>query len=68
MTYGQPFRKSDLLQERIAVYRSGNGASLAAVTTADFALSQLAFALSPDGSQVAVVGDSSVLFYPLRGR
>ena len=68
MSYGQPFKKTDLLQERIAIYRSQDGASLAAITTADFVMSELAFALSPDGSQVAVVGNSSVLFYELHGR
>lgn len=64
MSYGQPFRRADLAQERITVYRNQDGAHLASVATADFAMSQLAFALSPNGDQMAVIGDSSILFYP----
>lgn len=66
MSYGQPFKKTDLLQEKIAVYRSRDGAAVASIATGDFVMSQLTYALSPDGGQVAVVGDNSILFYPLR--
>lgn len=63
MNYGQPFRKIDLVQERIAVYSSSDGANLAAVSTADFALSKMGFALSPSGDQMALMGSSSILFF-----
>ena len=65
MNYGQPFKKVDLVQERITIYRSQDGSNLATVATSDFALSQLAFALSPNGDQMAVIGSSSILFYPV---
>jgi hypothetical protein len=66
MSYGQPFKKTDLTQEKIAVYRSRDGATLASVATADFVLSHMAFALSPTGEEIAVIGDSSISFYPIR--
>lgn len=65
MSYGQPFTKADLAQEKIAIYRNQDGAHLATVATSDFALSQLAFALSPTGDQIAIIGNSSILFYPV---
>jgi hypothetical protein len=68
MNYGQPFRKADLTQEKIAIYRSTDGASLTAVTTADFALSEMAFALSPSGEQMALIGGNSLFFYAVNLR
>ncbi len=63
MSYGQAFSRPDLAQETITVYRSADGTSVAAVTTVDFTLSQMAFALSPAGDQIALMGINSVLFY-----
>ncbi len=65
MAYEQPFRRADLLREQIAIYSSRNGAKLLSVTTRDFILAQLAFALSPSGDQLALIGNNSVLFYPV---
>ena len=66
MSYGQPFKRTDLTQQRIALYRAANGASVATVATEDFSLSQMAFALSPSGDQLAVLGSSAISFYALK--
>lgn len=63
MNYGQPFKKSDLVRQKVSIYRSSDGKGLATVNTADFALSQMAFALSPSGDQLALVGSNSIAFY-----
>jgi hypothetical protein len=65
MSYGQPFKKSDLTQQLIALYRTSDGANLAIVATTDFALSQMAFALSPSGDQMALLGNKSVSFFAI---
>jgi hypothetical protein len=62
-SYGQPFTRADLTKENISIYRSSDGATLSAVTSDNFALSQMAFALSPSGDQMALVGRNSILFY-----
>ena len=66
MNYGQPFNRNDLTKEEIAVYRSSDGLLVAAVTCEDFAMSEQAFALSPAGDQMAVVGSRAIVFYPVR--
>lgn len=63
MDYGQPFKKADLARQRIAIYRTLDGANVATVATSDFALSQTGFALSPSAEEVAVLGNSSIFFY-----
>ena len=67
MNYGQPFNRSDLTKEEIAVYRSSDGATLSGVSSDDFALSQLSYALAPSGDQMALVGHDSILFYTVPG-
>ena len=66
MSYGQPFNRSDLTREEIAVYRSADGANLATISSSDFAVSQLSYALSPAGNQMVLVGQDAVLFYAIR--
>ena len=65
MSNGQPFRRADLLHQRIATYRFPDGKPIAKVSTLDFALSELAFALSPGGDQLALVGSDAISFYKL---
>lgn len=67
MSYGQPFNRSDLTKEEIAVYRSSDGATLSGVSSDDFAVSQLSYALAPSGDQMALVGHDSILFYAVKG-
>ncbi len=64
-TDGQPFTRGDLAKEEIAVYRSSDGKTLAAVTSDDFTLSQHSFAISPGGSEMALAGSNAILFYPI---
>ncbi len=66
MNYGQPFTRTDLTKEEIAVYRGTDGASVEVVSSEDFALSEQAFALSPAGDQMALAGSRSILFYEVR--
>ena len=65
MNYGQPFKRTDLVGQKISIYRSSDGRGLATVNTADFALSQMAFALSPSGNQLALVGTNAIVFYAM---
>ncbi len=67
MSYGQPFNRSDLTKEEIGVYRSSDGANLSGVSSDDFAVSQLSYALAPSGDQIALVGHDSILFYAVKG-
>ena len=64
----QPFNRLDVTREEIAVYRSSDGAKLSSVVTDDFVLAQNAYALSPAGDQMAVVGRQSIQFYPVKLR
>lgn len=66
MTYGQPFARADLLREVLAVYRCSDGGGVAAVATEDFAPSEEAFALSPDGREIALAGTDAIEFFTLR--
>ena len=65
LTVDQPFNRDDLLKEEIGVYRSGNGARVASIVTEDFILAQNSYALSPEGSQMAVAGRGAIRFYEL---
>ena len=67
MSYGQPFNRSDLTREEIGVYRSSDGVNLSGVSSDDFAVSQLSYALAPSGDQMALVGHDSILFYAVKG-
>jgi len=68
LSYGQPFKRSDLVEQRIAIHRTSDGGSLATVATDDFALAQMAFALSPSGDQIALLGSKSITFYSVGRR
>src|ERR1700753_3750847 len=66
MNVAQPFNRSDLTREEIAIYRSADGARLASVVTDDFILAQDSYALSPSGDQMAIVGKDAVSFYSVK--
>lgn len=68
MNVDQAFNRMDLTREEIGIYRSSDGANLSSVMTDDFILAQNSYALSPGGDQMAIVGKSSILFYPLKMR
>ena len=68
MNVDQAFNRMDLTREEIGIYGSSDGANLSSVMTDDFILAQNSYALSPGGDQMAIVGKSSILFYPLKMR
>lgn len=65
-TVDQPFNRADLLKEEIGVYRSSDGARVSSVVTDDFILAQNSYALSPQGMQMAVVGNQTISFFQVR--
>jgi hypothetical protein len=66
MNVNQPFNRSDLTLEEIAIYRTSDGARLSSVVTNDFILAQDSYALSPGGDQMALAGQNSILFYSVK--
>lgn len=61
----QPFRPSDLRQERISIYNSSTGSRLSSLATNDFAPAEQGYALSPQGNQLTLIGRSALHFYPV---
>jgi len=66
MMPGQPFHKSDLQREEISVYRASDGHRLFSTDAAEVPLVEQSFALSPNGQQIALIGDSSINFYAVQ--
>jgi hypothetical protein len=62
---GSPFSASDLNFAEIRVYRAENGKRLGTVRVHNPPTSYGGFALSPDGSQMAVLSGSEVKFFAL---
>ena len=63
LALNQPFRPSDLRREHIDVYSDLNGARLFTVASTDFALSEMNFALSLDGTQLVLIGRQALHFF-----
>ena len=63
--FNAAFNRADLLHEQIGIYRLSDGARLDSVVTSDFNLADDAYAVSPDGKQLGVVGRSGILLFPL---
>jgi len=61
--FGFPFRGTDLLGEEVRVYRAADGRRLAAIHAEAPAPSHGGYALSPDGSQLAVMADARLSIY-----
>lgn len=59
----QPFDRDDVVKEEIGVYRASDGRRISSVVTDDFVLAQHSYALSPTGTQMAVVGSSAIFLY-----
>jgi hypothetical protein len=68
MTVDQPFNRSDLTLEEIGIYRSSNGSRLSSIATDDFVLAQNSYALSPQGDQMALAGQTSINFYEVKAQ
>jgi hypothetical protein len=62
---GIEFRASDLETEEVRVYRAEDGKRLLAVRIKEPIASRGGYALSPDGSQLAVLSASQISFYPV---
>lgn len=62
---GTTFRSSELDSEEVRVYRVEDGKRLLAVQVKDPIASHGGYALSPDGSQLAVLSGSDIDFFPV---
>ena len=62
---GTTFRSAELDSEEVRVYRAGDGKRLLAVRVKEPAASHGGYALSPDGSQLAVLSGSDIQFFPV---
>jgi len=62
---GIEFRTSELESQEVRVYRAGDGKRLLAVRVNNPVASHDTYALSPDGSQLAVLSDSQIKFFPV---
>ena len=65
ITAGTTFKSSDLDSELVRVYRADDGKRLLAVQVKDPVASHGGYALSPDGSQLAVLSGSEIQFFPV---
>ncbi len=63
MSPGQPFRRTDIESQVISVYRTSDGHRLFSTSAAEVPMAEQSFALSPEGNQVALIGDSAIRFY-----
>lgn len=62
---GEVFQSSDLDSEEVRVYRAADGKRLAAVRVKEPIASHSGYALSPDGSQLAVLSGTQIKFFPV---
>jgi hypothetical protein len=60
MVHGSVFHGSDLDYEEVQVFQSGDGRRLTTVRVQAPPTSHGAYALSPDGEQLAVIGGAKV--------
>jgi len=62
---GFAFHGSELLTQEIRIYRASDGRRLASIRAEAPAPSRGGYALSPDGSRLAVIGDAVLSIYPV---
>ena len=62
---GQEFMGTELEAVEVRVYRAEDGKRLLAVRTQEPAASHSDYALSPDGSQLAILSGSQIKFFPV---
>jgi hypothetical protein len=68
LTPGSPFKAADVQSERVAVYSSQNGERTLSVTALSPVPAVQTFALSPDGSQLAVLQAEQIALYQIASR
>jgi hypothetical protein len=64
-TRGDRFRKDDLHDQEVSVYRASDGKRLFTTSNPGVSLAEQSFALSPAGNQLVVLSDASISLYPI---
>jgi hypothetical protein len=62
---GDTFYKQDLKEQQVSVYRASDGKRLFFTISPGISLAEQSFALSPNGTQLAVISDLTILLYPI---
>jgi hypothetical protein len=65
LTRGMTFKGEDLDFEELRVYRAADGKRMLAIRIDEPTTSHGGYALSPDGTQIAVLSGSQIQFFPL---
>ena len=63
---GQDFQGWNLESEKVRIYRASDGKRLSAIHVDQPVSSHSSYALSPDGSQLAVLAESQIRFFPVQ--
>jgi hypothetical protein len=62
---GDTFYKQDLKEQQVSVYRASDGKRLFSATSPGISLAEQSVALSPNGAQLAIISDLTILIYPI---
>jgi hypothetical protein len=62
---GAYFRKQDLKEQEVSVYRASDGKRLFFSINPAVSLAEQSFALAPDGTQLAILTSDSISLYPI---
>src|ERR1700733_12826479 len=62
---GDHFYKQDLKEQEVSVYRASDGKRLFFTASPGISLAEQSFALSPNGTQLAVLSDLTISLYPI---
>jgi len=62
---GDTFKKQDLKEQEVSVYRARDGKRLFFSINPDVSLAEQSFALSPDGAHLAVLAGVNIALYPI---
>ena len=62
---GDTFYKQDLKEQQVSVYRASDGKRLFSTINPGISLAEQSFALSPNGTQLAIISDFTILLYPI---
>jgi hypothetical protein len=62
---GDTFYKQDLKEQQVSVYRASDGKRLFSTISPGISLAEQSFALSPNGTQLAIISDLNILLYPI---
>jgi hypothetical protein len=62
---GDTFYKQDLKEQQVSVYRASDGKRLFFTVNPGISLAEQSFALSPNGTKLAIISDLTLLIYPI---